>query len=32
MEAGVDDYITMPFDPIELLARIQAVLRRRAVD
>ena len=32
MEAGADDYITKPFDPIELHARIQAVLRRRAVD
>lgn len=30
MEAGADDYITKPFDPVELLARIQAVLRRRA--
>jgi two-component system phosphate regulon response regulator PhoB len=30
MEAGADDYITKPFDPIELLARIRAVLRRRA--
>ncbi len=30
MEAGADDYITMPFDPVELLAHLQAVLRRRA--
>ena len=30
MEAGADDYITKPFDPIELLAHIRAVLRRRA--
>jgi two-component system phosphate regulon response regulator PhoB len=29
MEAGADDYITKPFDPIELLAHIRAVLRRR---
>ena len=27
--AGVDDYITKPFSPRELVARIQAVLRRR---
>ena len=29
LEAGVDDYITKPFSPRELEARIQAVLRRR---
>ena len=29
MEAGADDYITKPFDPIELRAHIRAVLRRR---
>jgi two-component system phosphate regulon response regulator PhoB len=28
LEAGVDDYITKPFAPRELMARIQAVLRR----
>src|SRR5688572_8404080 len=28
LEAGVDDYITKPFYPRELLARIRAVLRR----
>lgn len=30
LEAGADDYITKPFSPRELLARIRAVLRRRA--
>lgn len=30
LEAGADDYITKPFSPKELLARIRAVLRRRA--
>ncbi|MCW5619195.1 MAG: winged helix-turn-helix domain-containing protein, partial [Nitrosomonas sp.] len=29
LEAGADDYITKPFSPRELTARIQAVLRRR---
>jgi len=28
LETGADDYITKPFSPRELLARIQAVLRR----
>jgi DNA-binding response OmpR family regulator len=27
-ETGVDDYITKPFNPLELTARLQAVLRR----
>jgi len=30
LEAGADDYITKPFSPRELVARIRAVLRRRA--
>ncbi len=30
LEAGADDYVTKPFSPKELLARIKAVLRRRA--
>ena len=30
LEAGVDDYVTKPFSPRELMARIKAVLRRRA--
>jgi two-component system, OmpR family, phosphate regulon response regulator PhoB len=30
LEAGADDYITKPFSVKELLARIRAVLRRRA--
>jgi len=29
LESGVDDYVTKPFSPRELEARIQAVLRRR---
>ncbi len=29
LELGADDYITKPFSPRELLARIRAVLRRR---
>lgn len=28
LELGADDYVAMPFDPRELLARIRAVLRR----
>ena len=28
LESGADDYITKPFSPRELMARIRAVLRR----
>ena len=28
LELGADDYVTKPFDPKEILARIKAVLRR----
>lgn len=31
LEIGADDYLGKPFDPRELLARVQAVLRRRPV-
>lgn len=30
LDAGADDYVTKPFSPASLLARIRAVLRRRA--
>ncbi|NLF54951.1 MAG: phosphate regulon transcriptional regulatory protein PhoB [Thauera phenolivorans] len=30
LEVGADDYVTKPFSPRELVARIKAVLRRRA--
>jgi DNA-binding response OmpR family regulator len=32
LESGADDYITKPFEPRELLARIRAVMRRAAAD
>jgi len=31
LDAGADDYVTKPFDPEELLARVRAVLRRHSV-
>ena len=30
LDAGADDYVTKPFSPRELMARIKAVMRRRA--
>ena len=32
LELGADDYLPKPFEPRELVARMQAVLRRRAED
>jgi DNA-binding response OmpR family regulator len=32
LELGADDYVTKPFSPAELRARIKAVLRRSAAD
>lgn len=32
LESGVDDYVTKPFSPRELIARIKAVMRRSSPD
>lgn len=32
LESGADDYVTKPFEPRELLARLRAVMRRASAD
>jgi two-component system response regulator RegX3 len=32
LEAGADDYVTKPFSMLELVSRVRAMLRRRALD
>jgi DNA-binding response OmpR family regulator len=32
LEAGADDYVTKPFSVAELVSRVRAILRRRALD